>query len=1166
MPALRSRSTPFRCTFGWKYARLGLILTALSAISRDSIAFAQPPTRKSVPTPSASPSSAKPNTAKAPESSPPPPAATPAADPTRQPASLPGEVGPPLYLLKDKQGQLQAVPGFKFEDFIELYRLKNRLAGTEERPRYVISHAMLTGSTRGTVVAMSALLTIELNDTNWVRIPLGFANSIVEGDPKLEGDGEVLLEFADPSSADRGVAPASLTIEHTGYVLWLRAEAKGTLKVTIPLVTTVATVGGETQLRIDAPRASVAQLVVEVPIAGALARVSDAATLLEPQVAPNKTTFSVLGASGPVELAWRSPGSAVAVTPAVLEASGMIWARIDGRSVGYEAKISVRSFGGQFDTFRVRLPPGAQLTGNSQPGVSVVPLPIDEKEKTAGPIVEVRLDKKASGPVEVRLLADRPRAADLVDEQLELAGFEILGAVRQWGNLGVQVAGNWQVVWGESRGMRQIDEVPEDLRREDLVGAFEYSSQPCSLTARVAPRRTRVSVLPQYVLTISSHETRLSAVLKYTIRGAKVRALSLEMPGWEIDEIGPPNVVNVEAAAIEDATRFSIPLAQPLNGDLTLSITARRRMPTAEPGSTQLLEFDLPKPQAEVVAPGVVVIQPEDNIELTPRGDGLSGLSLRSTRPQVKLAQYQQDPLCYQADGAAARFQADSQVNSQQIVSSIESRLDLDERELQIEERLRYEVLYEPVEKLILRVPRTVALDRLEVSLDGARLTPIPLREDVPAEPKETVRVSIPLGGSRIGRCELVVAYRVAQEKLPPASSVPVSAPLVMPAEGTVKQNVAFVRAEAGISVSPRKGVWNIDDRIHGNGARQDGIWLTAIEPADSIGLAVTLEDRSREGSTLVEQGWIQTWLTENGRQDRAVYRLSTSERKLRISLPPSVNSTAVQAKLDGKSQSLEADPKGGVVLVLANNGQQQQHLLELNYHLTKREPVGSMVIEPARLLPSVWTRRVYWQLILPGHEHLLFSPGGLTNESLWEWTGYYWRRSPTLASVDLENWIGSTDAVATPPAAANCYLFSSVGAFPTLELRTVRRASLIFTASFAVLCVGLALMYLPWLRHPGMLFAAAVAVLALSLLMPDISVLIGQSALLGTVLVLLALLLAKYTVPSPIDVPVAPRTIEESADDRSSTDLYYRAPSEEGPPSTATAPLVLPRTGAETA
>lgn len=1164
MPALRFRSLPgVGSHFPWRM----LLLTLVGWVGLSGgVSSAQIAKR------AAGPTTAEPTPAKPAANGPVVPSATPApktpAVPSAPPSPpLPGEVGPALYLLKDKDGELRAVPGFKFEEFIELYRLKNRLSGTEERPRYVISHAMLTGSARGQTVSLSAALTIEMNDDNWVRIPLGFSNSIVDGDPKLDGAGEVVLEYADAPSVVGRAANTMATTERTGYVLWLKAKEKGELKVTIPLVTSVSTVGDETQLRLDAPRATIAQLVVDVPVSGALGRVSDGATLLEPQVAPNKTTFSVVGASGPTELAWRSPGSTVAMTPAVLEASGLIWARIDDRSVGYEAKLSVRSFGGPFDSFRVRLPPGSQLIGNSQPGVSIVALPVDEKEKSTAPVVEIRLDKKTSGPAEVRLLADRPRTADQVDEILELAGFEILGAVRQWGNLGVQVVGNWQVVWGENRGIRQVDEVPEDLRREDLVGAFEFSSQPCSMLARIAPRRTRVSVQPQYVLTVSAHEARLAADLKYTIRGAKVRALSLEMPGWEIDEIGPPNVVNVEAAAIEDATKFSIPLAQPLNGDLTLSITARRRLQTVEPGKSQLLEFDLPRAQAEVVAPGVVVIQPEDNIELTPRNDGLVGLSLRSTRPPIKLNVYQQDPLFYQAEGTASRFQADCKLNSQQILSSIESRLDLDERELQIEERLRYEVLYEPVEKLVLRVPRVLSLDRLDVSLDGARLTPVTLRDDGQAETKDSVRVSVPLGGSRIGRCELVVSYRLPQEKLPPATSVPLLAPLVMPAEGVVKQNRAFVRSESGITVSTRRGIWSIDERARSNGGgRQDGIWLTAAEPVDSIGLAVTLEDRSREASTLVEQEWIQTWLTDNGRQDRAVYRLSTSERRLRIGLPSGVKAAAVQVKLDGKPDLLEADPKGGAILTLPNSVGPQSYLLELTFHLSSRESVGSLTIEPVRLLPAVWTRRYYWQLILPGHEHVLLSPRQMTNESEWTWSGSYWQRSPTMSTDELSAWIGNLNAVATPPASANCYLFSGVGTVPDLQLRTVRRASLIFSASFSVLATGLALMYVPWLRQPGLIFAGAVAAVAAGFLIPDIAVLLAQAALLGAVLIFLAILLARYTVPKAVEEPSAVPEAREQDDDRSSTDLYYRTPIDDGPASTATAPMVMPRTGAETA
>ena len=1094
--------------------------------------------------------------------------ATPANPPPAPP--LPGEVGPELYLLRDQQGRLQAVPGFSFEDFIELYRFKNQLASVDEWPRYVLSQSLMTGSLRGDAVALSLVLTIDLNDASWVRIPLGLTNSIVEGDATFDGPGDVLVEYVDSPNMDHGKADGRPTADRSGYVLWLRGEPRKGHKVSIPLITPVSLVGGETQLKLEAPRASVAQLVVDVPSAGVVGRVSDGATLLEPDVSPTKTTttFSVLGASGPVELAWRPAGNNLKIAPSVLEASGAIWARVDGHSVGYEAKLSVRSFGGQFDSFRVRLPMGAQMIANSQPGLSIVPAPGPPGEAaTSGSEVEVKLDKKTTGPFELRLLADRPRAADNPDESVELAGFEVLGAARQSGAIGVQLVGNWHIVWGESRGVRQLDEIPESIKRDDLIAAFEYSSQPCSLAAKVVPRRTRVSVQPRYILTVGAREARLAVDLKYTIRGAKVRALTIAMPGWEIDAIGPPNVVNVDVAAIEDTAQFSIPLAQPSNGDLSLAITARRAIPLgAKPEASQTLEFEFPRPIAEVVAPAIVAIQPEDNVELTPRSEALVGLGLRSTRPAIALPVLQQDPFFYQTEGTSSKLVADFKVHAQAIVVAVDSRIDLDEQEVRVEERLRYDISFEPVERLMLRVPRAFIPEKLEVTMDGIRLALVPVRDESDTDNRDSMRMLAVLGGSRIGRCELVVSIRLPQEKLPAATSVSLNVPLVMPADARTTQNRLVVRPEPGISVTARKGRWTIDDRGRGAGTSSEALWFTAGEVVDSVDLGVTLQDRSREASTVIERAWIQTWLSDYGRQDQAAFQLTTTDRRLRIGLPSGVNAASVQATLDGKTVFLEVDSQGSMVVALPASGVEQRRLLELNYHIAAREPAGAMSLEPPVLLPAVWSRRTVWQLIVPGHEHLLISPANFTSESQWKWTGRYWQRTPALDEQDLRAWVGLPAAPASPPTGVHCYVFSGMGETPRLEFRTARRATLVFSASLVVLVLGLGLMYLPALRHPALLLAGALGILSLGVVAPDLAMLVAQSAVLGTALVGIALLLARLSAPAAREVQKDASELTTGPTEQAATDLYQHVPSAGLPASTATAPMMIPATGAETA
>jgi len=109
-----------------------------------------------------------------------------------------------------------------------------------------------------------------------------------------------------------------------------------------------------------------------------------------------------------------------------------------------------------------------------------------------GKLYEVKLDKKTAGPVEIRLVTERAHNPQQAEELLELAGFEVAGAVRQWGTIAVQVQGNWQVVWGQMSHVRQVDEFAGPLPRplEDrepfTAGVLKNAKEPDIAQAFVA--------------------------------------------------------------------------------------------------------------------------------------------------------------------------------------------------------------------------------------------------------------------------------------------------------------------------------------------------------------------------------------------------------------------------------------------------------------------------------------------------------------------------------------------------------------------------------------------------------------------------------------------------------------------------------------------------------
>ena len=251
------------------------------------------------------------------------------------------EAQPSLYYLKDKQGNLQAVPNFGFEDFEELYRLKHQLAPGEQRPLYSIQQISASGTAAGGYAELAIQFRILVRDDQWVRVPLRLDQAILRATPECQGPGEQFVHFEN---------------EGKGYVAWIHGTAGSQHQISLKTLVPLATVGDQTRWKLLFPRATAAELKFAVPLAGAVAKVSEGATLLPPTRKDGETGLGVLGVSGEFELTWRPGGAHAVEVPTTLEAVGAVASRIDGRGVNAEATLTVKSYGAAFDRFRVRLP------------------------------------------------------------------------------------------------------------------------------------------------------------------------------------------------------------------------------------------------------------------------------------------------------------------------------------------------------------------------------------------------------------------------------------------------------------------------------------------------------------------------------------------------------------------------------------------------------------------------------------------------------------------------------------------------------------------------------------------------------------------------------------------------------------------------------------------
>ena len=103
----------------------------------------------------------------------------------------------------------------------------------------------------------------------------------------------------------------------------------------------------------------------------------------------------------------------------------------------------------------------------------------------------------------------------------------------------------------------------------------------------------------------------------------------------------------------------------------------------------------------------------------------------------------------------------------------------------------------------------------------------------------------------------------------------------------------------------------------------------------------------------------------------------------------------------------------------------------------------------------------MYWQIVLPGDEHVIDSPAQLTSASQWQWLGSFWGRRPVKSQAELEEWVGASEQMA-PTDAQNQYLFTGLLPVSTIELVTGPRWLIVLAASAAVLALVIAWLYVP--------------------------------------------------------------------------------------------------------
>jgi hypothetical protein len=1054
-------------------------------------------------------------------------------------------VGPDTYILRDAEGRTQAMPGMSYEDFMAAWKRAQNLDTRSRDRRFSAEHLAIRGRAMDRHAELHLVLKVRLLTQGSVVVPIGLAGAILKQQPSFERISTNVHDGAKASHDEKSVIEQSYLDydpQQGGFVAGFSGISGEEHAISLDLLVPIEQDGLSRTLQLTCPRALTAQLALEVDPTVAAATVSEGSVLSRVQTTDGGTLLNVSGLGGQFRLTWNTAEINADEPATALSATGAILVSIDGRSVQTEARLIVQSFGGEFDRFRVQLPPGAKLLRHLQPqsiasnierGMQVRVEPESAQEGTSPgakrQIVQVELSEKQPGPVEISLVTEQPLGLDNEESAVELAGFEVLGAVRQFGDVVLQAVDDWQLRWEAGRNVRQVDpvDVTATLQQPGITAAFQYDQQPWSLGVRMATKRSRIHVTPEYELECLPDEARLRVRLAYQVLGARSFEFRVDLQGWELtaDPIESGGLVDRDRVLLTREGILVLPLVQASSRRAELSFQARR----ATPQDTGTLHLPLPVPQANLIGTGVLVVRAATGIDLIPDPSQSRGLA--------------PVPITEEADGHAVldslRFRSflpnglfvtQRIIRPRDVSSEVATEIDLVPPEAHVIQQVDYTVRFEPMNELLFEVPEELLStdDAVEVTLlrpeiaelgGQARETPLSLLPSADGLAKgeggrsRLLRAALPQ--PRMGAFSVRIDYAIAVPGERPHGALRLH--LVQPADGQLKGQQAHVQTSREVSVSLDSSVSGSSWQVLSQSARAatpPGFFATREEAV--LPLIVRAVDVNSPSSTTIERVWLQTWLTNNARQDRAAYRFRSTGSTVTIELPPDTATEEVEVLLDGEQPLIPAKEAGRLVVTLPDKMESNQpdnprpgaiapHTLELRYrHSASAGVVSRRQFSPPQLVGMAALSEVYWQIILPGDMHVIRSPEQLTSVSQWQWLGVFWGQRPTKSQADLEKWVGAT-VLNAPAGRQHEYLFSGLAPMASIEVVTAPRWLIVLVASAAALALGLSWVYVPGVRRDWVVLGVACVIAGMAAAFPAPALLLGQAAVLGVVSALLA-------------------------------------------------------------
>jgi hypothetical protein len=1024
-----------------------------------------------------------------------------------------------VYEGEGKNRKLKLVlAGITFEEFDRRWSKTDKPAAP---PKFVIESLTIAGDLSADYADLRLTFVIEKLATSgekFLRIPLRLDGTILPPGESVTHDDAV--EFVLEAGAD-----------NEGWIGWLRGGAGQKSTVQLRILAPVQRIGDRSMLRINFPKANSSQMSLTADGNDVEAEVLSGGSREPVQRAGQKTIIPVTSLAGDFQMTWHRPRAKPGPRKNQLVVEGLQIISVEGDQVVTDATLTVKSLVRPFQEFTVKLPPAAKLV--SEPtgeGYSIEPLP-GAAQGNKPQRVKVTLDSPSSGPVSVRLKTRSDIAGGQdpnFSKELQFAGFEVDTAVRQSGYIGVQFS-DWRHQWKEEGfsafDIRPVDPALDVFPNKEMF-TFQYFKQGYSLKAEISPPQRKVVVAPEYLFDVSADSVELTARFNYQIQGWGDE-LVLDPSGWDLELLSSTPADIVESMADGESGSKKLVLSRTFKGQLVVELRGKAAV-AAQDG---LISLALPKPRSDASGMTTVVVQPRDNVRLTPK---TSPVNAPVFAPFI-MPDRQQEPVYFiydRRDGIPEQFEFNFEVNPTVIRAEVDSVVRLSRQSAAVRQTLRYHVLHGREANLELHVPLSLlSRDDFEIHSGGERIE----LGEVAADPmngagSDSRPIHVPLKPG-VDEVEYSVEFELPMDGLSADSSLMVAIPLVMPRTEDVQRNRLILEVGEGLQAEMADTAWTA---IVGPNTEESPVQLAyeSDGAARNATLEVELAAQVADAGLAVEQAWIQTWFTDDARYDYAAFRFQSRRDAVEIQLPRGVAAKNTEIHLDGEHLPPNVTAEKRLRLELPDlPNVDGDHVLELRYICNGRTSNwGRMTVDMPRFAGEVQIKNpVFWQLVLPRREHLLDVPAACMPEFQWTWSGFGFRRQPLLRDADLMRLTGQAGGLdrsetVSGTSHAHVYLMRTRDLSGEITFVAVSRTWLVLISAGVTLAIGMLLIYAPFLRNAAVAFAGAVLLAALGLLYPEPVLIFAQLASLGLLLFLLSVLLRVVTTlrrrrPAPIIV-----------------------------------------------